>query len=275
MVFSSVTFVFYFLPVVIILYFLLAKELKNYFLLIASLFFYAWGEPKFVFVMIGVILVNYIAGLLFCQMEKKTVRTIILVACVIINLGILGYYKYFMFLMSSITKLLERFTWKEPRFAFVIIAVILINLIAGILFGCVKKTAGKAAALIVGIVIDLGILGVYAAKTIQIPEIALPIGLSFFIFQGLSYVIDVYRGNAEVQKNPAKLALYVSLFPQLIAGPIVRYSDISSEIDDRKTTIEEVYYGLSRFIIGLGKKVVIADVLAGKADQIFTLGGLT
>lgn len=222
MVFSSVIFLFYFFPLTICVYHLLNEKYKNYFLLMASLFFYAWGEPAFVFVMAGVIIANYCAGILIWRTKKNIVKKIIVFISVVINIGILVYYKYFSFLLGSVNEI------------------------------------GKVF---------------FARSKIPVPEIILPIGLSFFIFQGLSYVIDVYRKDTEAQKNPFKIALYISLFPQLIAGPIVRYTDISKEIENRNVKIEDAYYGFARFIVGLAKKVAIADVLAGKADQIFSLGG--
>lgn len=222
MVYSSVIFLFYFFPFTISVYHLLEKKYRNYFLLIASLFFYAWGEPVFVFVMAGIIAVNYCAGLLIECTKRILLKKIMVFISVVINIGILVYYKYFSFLLKSINEIGEVFN---------------------------------------------------VHSKMPVPEIILPIGLSFFIFQGLSYVIDVYREDTAAQKNPFKVALYISLFPQLIAGPIVRYTDISKEIDNRNVKIEDTYYGFARFIIGLAKKVAIADVLAGKADQIFNLGG--
>lgn len=213
MVFSSLTFVFYFLPIVIFAYFISPKKLKNYILLIFSLFFYAYGEPRYVVIMIGSILINYILALFvdkYRQCERKS--KIVLILTVLINIGILGYFKYTNFLMDNVNWLL--------------------------------------------------------GTDISIKKIALPIGISFFTFQAMSYVIDVYRENGKVQKNPFNVALYISFFPQLIAGPIVRYETIAEQIDEREINSDKFSYGIQRFILGLGKKVIIANTMALIADGI-------
>lgn len=210
MVFSSLVFLCIFLPTVLILHSVIPhKKAKNGLLLAASLLFYAYGEPVYILLMLASTCFNYFAALLLKKRHKKS----ILVASVVVNIGLLGVFKYTEFFLTNIN----------------------------------------------------GIFGI----NIPIPEIALPIGLSFFTFQALSYVIDVYRGEVEVQKSYAKLLLYVSFFPQLIAGPIVRYVDVAREIDERSVSIRKIAFGLRRFIVGLGKKVLIANAMGTAADMIF------
>lgn len=214
MVFSSITFLFVFLPIFLAIYFLLAPRFKNGFLLLASLLFYWWGEPKFVLVMLDSIALNYCCGLL-CGQKSKFVRKLGVWVAVLANIGLLFVFKYLDFAITTIDRLFS----------------------------------------------------------LEIPlcEIALPIGISFFTFQGLSYVIDVYCGKARFQKNPLKLGMYISMFPQLIAGPIVRYVDIETQITDRNVNVEAFYEGIVRFVTGLAKKTVISNALAGPVDQIFSL----
>ena len=207
MVFSTPIFLFLFLPAVLVLNYIIPKKYiaaKNVVLLIASLFFYAWGEPKNVLLMLLSIAVNYVCGLLlgrFDSDEKK--RKVVLWASVVFNLGLLFFFKYFNFV-----------------------------------------TGGR------------------------FPEIALPIGISFFTFQIMSY-IDVYRRSVEPQKSLLKLALYISLFPQLIAGPIVRYIDVEKQLTYRECTAEKTARGMIRFSMGLAKKVIVSNTVAAICDGIF------
>lgn len=219
MVFSSVLFLFYFFPVVLFCYFIAPKELRNAILLLASLLFYAWGEPKFIAVLLLSILINYLAGICIHISQGTVLAKLSLTVSLLANLGILGFYKY-----------------------------------ANFGVGIVNRVMGR----------------IPAWQDIPAVSVALPIGLSFFTFQGLSYVIDVYRGIAPVQKNPLYIALYISLFPQLVAGPIVRYTDIQREIGERKSSLDDIAQGAERFILGLSKKVMIADVLAAVSDSIFS-----
>ena len=208
MLFASNVFLFAFLPLVIIGYYILPKRwLKNTFLLFASLAFYAYGEPKFVVLMILSIIVNYLVGIFLnlCQ-KKKLLSKLILTIGVICNLSLLFVFKYLMFVLDNINDIFH--------------------------------------------------------SSINVPEILLPIGISFFTFQGLSYVIDVYRKKVKVQKNPFYLGLYISFFPQLIAGPIVRYETIQDQILNRKESVDLFFDGIKRFITGLGKKVIIANTMA-------------
>lgn len=183
-------------------------------LLIASLMFYAWGEPKYVFLMLLTIAINWAFGLLIEYLPKY--RKILLALAVISDLMILGYYKYF-------------------------------DLFAG----TVNKVVGT--------------------EVVSIRNIALPIGISFFTFQAMSYVIDLYRGEYHAEKNFFNVALYISLFPQLIAGPIVRYTDVREQIDHRTIDGEKTVCGIRRFLYGLGKKVLIANMLAEVADKIYAM----
>jgi alginate O-acetyltransferase complex protein AlgI len=219
MVFSSPIFLFLFLPVVLGLYFISPGKLKNLFLLVASIFFYAWGEVFFVGVMLASIIINYLAAILINRLRGTQKVKVFLVVAIIANLGLLAFYKYANFLVENLNALL----------------------------------AGLEIA------------------PIAIDPVHLPIGISFFTFQALSYIIDVYRGAARVQKNPINVALYISLFPQLIAGPIVRYHDVARQIIARKHSIALFSEGVQRFIIGFAKKVLIANPLGLVADQIFEI----
>lgn len=213
MVFSSLLFVFFFLPVVLILYYLAKNEYRNYILLIASLLFYSYGEPRFVFAMIASILCNYLMAMAIDKYRNRNVAKMLMFMTVVLNIGLLFVFKYLDFAIGITNSLLH------------------------------SNTA------LVGI--------------------ALPIGISFFTFQALSYVIDVYRGTVKVQKNPLYVALYISFFPQLIAGPIVRYSTIENQIMDRKCTLDLFAEGARRFMLGFGKKVIIANNVALVAKGAF------
>ncbi|MEI3251446.1 MAG: MBOAT family O-acyltransferase [Candidatus Gastranaerophilaceae bacterium] len=217
MLFSSLTFLFGFLPILLILYFIIKnRKYKNVVLLIFSLLFYAWGEPKYILLMLLTILIVYIFGILidkFDREKKLTLKKLSLILCIILVLGSLIFFKYSNFLIENINSI---FNTK-------------INLI----------------------------------------NVIMPIGISFYTFQILSYIIDLYNKKIKLQKNYFSLALYVSLFPQLIAGPIVRYETVEEEIDNRKETKKDVIAGTKRFIIGLSKKVIIANQMALLADLIF------
>lgn len=216
MVFSSLLFAFYFLPVICLLFFLAQEKYRNYLLLVASLLFYAYGEPRFVFIMLGSILVNYGLALLIHKTngyKSGYPAKLLLVLDIVFNVSILFQYKYLNFSVSLLNR--------------------------------VFKT------------------------NVFVQEIALPIGISFFTFQALSYVIDVYRQTVPVQKNPFYLALYISFFPQLTAGPIVRYSTIESQIENRTYTVEKVGGGAKRFLLGFCKKVILANNLSIVSTAIF------
>ncbi len=213
MLFSGIPFLYYFLPVVLLLYFIAPKCLKNTVLLIASLFFYAWGEPKIVLIMIASILVGYMSGLLIEAFRRKKTAKIVMITSVVLQLGCLVYFKYMDFFIGNFNNV----------------------------FG----------------------------TEIPLLKIALPVGISFYTFQILSYTVDIYRGE-KVQKNPINLATYIAMFPQLIAGPIVRYKDIASELPVRRFTTEDVASGIRRFVFGLAKKVLLANQL-GELCDIFRM----
>ena len=206
MLFSSIPFLYTFLPCVLIVYFLSPDRLKNTVLLLASLLFYAWGEPRFVVFMVIAIVQGYVFGLLAekYRSERKRARLCVWGSAVI-GLGLLGYCKYTDFFLSGFNRL--------------------------------------------------------TGLSVPLLHVALPIGISFYTFQILSYVIDVYRGTAAAQRSFIDLAAYVAMFPQLIAGPIVRYTDIAPQLKQRVHTVEDAALGARRFILGLAKKVLLANVL--------------
>ncbi len=218
MVFSSILFLWIFLPIVLILYAVFGDrfgiKVSNVILLIASLFFYAWGEPLYIFLMLFSVLMNYVFALLIDRFSSK--KKLFLVLTIIGNLGLLGFFKYYVFFGS-----------------------------------CINMMLG----------------GIY----VPMIEIALPLGISFYTFQAMSYVIDVYRGDSRAQKNFARVLLYVSLFPQLIAGPIVKYKDIEHQLTNRTTDWTKRAYGIKRFLYGLAKKVLFANFFGNYADELFGL----
>ena len=218
MLFSSVIFLFYFLPLTLILYygFKFSRKLQNMILLVGSLFFYAWGEPKFVIIMLLSIIVNYIFGLLVDKYREHKIKSkIILVVVCVFNIGLLFIFKYLAFAIRNINEI--------------------------------------------------------TGKDLFIPNIALPIGISFFTFQAMSYVIDIYRRNGDVQKNPFYVGLYIAFFPQLIAGPIVTYESVAEQMLHRKETWAKFSIGTCRFITGLAKKVLISNNMAIIADYVYTM----
>ncbi|MEE0110456.1 MAG: MBOAT family protein [Oscillospiraceae bacterium] len=214
MLFSSNLFLFLFLPCVILGYYLLGKRFRNLFLLMASLAFYAWGTGKFVLVMIGSILFNYLMALIIDALDKPKLRRLCLILAVAGNLSVLFVYKYLDFFIAN-----------------------------------------------------LNLLGFQ----LPLPSITLPLGISFFTFQAMSYTIDVYRGTAKVQKKPQNIGLYVSFFPQLVAGPIVRYQTIADQIDSRQETFDDFADGVKRFIAGFAKKIILSNNMALVADAVFAV----
>lgn len=210
MLFSSISFLYYFLPCVLILYFLSPRRAKNAVLLVASLVFYGWGEPVYLFLMLASIAAAYISGI-FCEKYQGTARAkTAMIIGVGIDLGFLIFFKYADFFIENF-------------------------------------------AAVTGL-------------SVSVLRLALPIGISFYTFQVVSYIIDVYRGDVAAQKDPINLAAYVTMFPQLIAGPIVRYSDIEKQLRERRHTVSGVYEGARRFILGLGKKILIANQLGELCD---------
>ena len=218
MVFSSTIFLCVYLPLVLLGYYICPKKGRNLFLLIASLVFYAWGEPKYVFLMIFSILVNYIFGRLMDKhRENKKRLKLMLVLSVVIDLGLLSVFKYTDFVITNINAI----------------------------FG----------------------------SSFDLLNIALPIGISFYTFQAMSYTIDVYRNDVRVQKNLIDFGMYITMFPQLIAGPIVRYADVQDQLAERSVTTADFSEGVMRFVVGLGKKVLLANQMGAVWSDIYALGG--
>ena len=211
MLFSSMTFVFMFLPLVFTAYLLMPPRFRNGLLLAASILFYAWGEPRYVAIMLLTVLINWLGELLIARFQKH--KTLILTASVITDLSFLFYFKYFNFVAININA--------------------------------------------------------FAGADIPLLKVIMPIGISFYTFQAMSYLADVYSGKARAEASIFKLALYVTLFPQLVAGPIVKYHDIAGQLSNRTISLDKVLYGVRRFIIGLAKKVLIANTLGVAADAIF------
>ncbi len=205
MLFSSISFLFFFLPAVLLLYAVVPKVLKNTVLLLSGLVFYAWGEPRYVVIMVVSIMVGYVFGLLIEKFRGQMLSKVFMIMSVAVDLGLLVYFKYVDFFIDNF-----------------------------------NNATGLGVPLL---------------------RIALPIGISFYTFQILSYTVDVYRGDVPAQKNPINLGAYISMFPQLIAGPIVRYSDVESQLRERKHTLKKTYEGIIRFSVGLGKKILIANAL--------------
>lgn len=214
MLFSSMTFLFVFMPVVMAVYLLSKKEIRNYILLAASIIFYAWGEPRYLAIMILTIFINYFGALLIDRHVESRKRKMWLAITIAADLSFLVYFKYFNFIIDNVN------------------AVLQLNM--------------------------------------NFIDVIMPIGISFYTFQAMSYLIDVYRREVVAQKDINKLALYIVLFPQLVAGPIVKYHDVCAEIDERNIRFEDVVIGLKRFIIGLAKKVLVANTLAVVVDNIFS-----
>ncbi len=213
MLFSSVTFLYAFLPLTLLLYLVAPKKLKNAVLLVASLFFYYFGERTYIAIMLISSISDYCWSLLIEKYRGRKITKLFLVMSLVVNLGLLGFFKYADFFITNIN----------------------------------------------------GILG----TAIPLTNVPLPIGISFYTFQTMSYTIDVYRGNANVQKNLLSFATFVCLFPQLIAGPIVRYTDLAAELDERKHSLEDISCGMRRFAMGLGKKVLLANAM-GELCSVLT-----
>lgn len=230
MVFSGLTFMLAFLPIILIMYYSVPKKGKNIIILISGLLFYAWGEPLYVLVMILSTFIDYTAGRIMDKYdEKPRVRKICLLASILMNLGLLGIFKYSDFLVGSIN------SWfgLEIHNPFVAMFNTLFSGING-----------------------------------KIKSLPMPIGISFFTFQSMSYTIDLYRRRIKVQKSAVNFMAFVTLFPQIVAGPIVRYEDVQNELDERSITEKMVGDGISRFITGLAKKVLIADNIGALWDTV-------
>lgn len=223
MLFSSTLFLLYFLPFFFTLYFVLPVKMKNYFIVLASILFYAWGAPKFIFVLLGTIIFNFAIAHLMVSLKENTLQKKLLIFSVLVNVSLLLYFKYANFFIDNVNLLLQ--SWRVEPISFL--------------------------------------------------PIALPIGISFFTFHQLSFIIDVYRGVKPPMKKISDYALYILIFPQLIAGPIIRYNEIADQIEgrDKRFNVDEILLGFLRFAVGLAKKVLIANVLGREADRIFALPG--
>ena len=219
MIFSSLSFIFFFLPLLLIIYFISKEKYRNYILLLFSLLFYSWGEPKYILLMILSIIINYYSALKIDKKINKRSKKILLIISIILNLSILFYFKYIDFFVSNLNNMFN-----------------------------------------------------ISLKRI---DVILPIGISFYTFQEISYLIDVYKKRIKAQKNIFYLGTYISFFPQLIAGPIVRYKDIEKQLLNRNCTFDKFCNGARRFIIGLGKKVLIANNVSYIVDCIFNSTSLT
>ena len=214
MLFSSIPFLFYFLPCVLLLYALSPKKLKNFTLLVCSLVFYAWGEPRLVVLMLITVFIGYILGLLTEKFPRF--KKLFVIVAVAFCLGFLAYYKYVDFFITNF------------------------NAVTGL--------------------------------SLPLLRVTLPIGISFYTFQLLSYNVDVYRGSVPAQRSFIDLAAYISMFPQLIAGPIVRYSDVAAQLRERSYSVDKFALGVRRFVLGLSKKILIANAL-GELCDIFRASG--
>ena len=219
MLFSSITFLYCFLPCVLLVYFAVPDRMKNLVLLLASLFFYGWGEPKYLVFMLASVTQSYIAALLVERFRGTRIAKLALAVSAVASLGLLAYCKYADFFIGNF------------------------NAVTGL--------------------------------SIPLLKVALPVGISFYTFQILSYVIDVYRGGVPAQRNFIDLAMYVAMFPQLIAGPIVRYSDIAGSLKNRKTTLADASEGITRFSIGLAKKILLANSAALLVSEFKAYGEKT
>ncbi len=221
MVFSSITFLFFFLPLTLLIYVIAGRKFRNIILLFASLLFYSWGEGIYLLVMLVSILLNYLCGISIIRKGSDSPSRFVLASGIVANIGILAFFKYANFIVDNLNSLFDALS----------LPVVLLD------------------------------------------PVHLPIGISFFTFQAVSYLVDVYRKNVEPQQNLIRLSLYISLFPQLIAGPIVRYHHIARELAERTITTGDFAAGAQRFLYGLSKKVLLANPMGAMADQVFSLPG--
>lgn len=211
MVFSSIIFIFTFLPIILGIYYICPKKFRNFILLIGSLVFYAWGEPIYIFLMIFTTIFNYLMALCINVRKEKEKKTFLIIT-IVVDLLILGYFKYYGFLIEIINSVFS--------------------------------------------------------LSIKYTKLSLPIGISFYTFQTLSYVIDVYLKKVKVQKNLIDFGAYITMFPQLVAGPIVKYSDVEKQLKNRNEGFDNFGIGVEKFLIGLGKKVLLANNIGMLWDAI-------
>jgi alginate O-acetyltransferase complex protein AlgI len=216
MLFNSITFLFWFFPIVYVVNLFMKRKYSNAWLALASLVFYFWGESRYVYIFVFSVMLNFVFGLLMDKYKNRSYKKPIFVVGIVANLLLLGYYKYFNFLINGINHLIP-----------------MLNM-----------------------------------ELINNPSIHLPIGISFFTFEAIAYLTDTYLDKSQAIKNPIDLLLYMGIFPHLIAGPVIQYHDIEDQLKNRKINVDEVSYGLKRFIIGLSKKVLIANQVGQIADQV-------
>lgn len=219
MIFSSVLFLFFYLPIVLAVYYLTPLKLRNLFLLIVNLIFYGWGEPIYILIMFLSIFIDYFNGYFvgkYVETDKKKAKKFVILS-VVLNLSLLAFFKYYDFFAINLANLFQ-----------------------------------------VDFIKPLGL--------------ALPIGISFYTFQTMSYTIDIYRQQARAQKSIVAFGTYVTLFPQLIAGPIVRYNDVDDQLTHREYSVDQFSYGIQRFVLGLGKKVLLANSIGQLWDQVLLAG---
>lgn len=221
MVFTSSFFLFFFLPILLVVYFLIREEYKNYVLIIFSIFFYAWGEPKFIFIVLLSSGIDYLLGSIIQKYTNNSCRKIALAISVLSNIGILAYFKYAGFFMENVNK----------------------------------------------------ILALLHLNSFILNKIILPIGVSFFVFEKITYVVDIYRGNGKPANKFSNYLLYVLFFPKMLAGPIIKYHDIEKQLIMRNGDLELITSGIIRFSVGMAKKVFIADTMGELAETVFSLGG--
>jgi len=235
MVFSSLVFVFLFLVLTLGIYYAVPFKFKNFVIFVSGFIFYAWGEPKYVVVMLISTLIDYFAGLAIHKYNDKIViKRIALIVSLVMNLSLLGIFKYSDFIFGSINDIFG-LTLENPFLD-------MTNNVSAFFFGAKPES-----------------------------YLPLPIGISFFTFQSMSYTIDMYLGKIKVQKNPISFTAFVNLFPQIVAGPIVRYDDIAAELDNRVINLDLIYEGIVRFITGVGKKVLIANGIGQLWNEAFAL----
>ena len=250
MVFSSLLFLFMYLPAVLLVYYITPRRWRNLLLFVVNLVFYGWGEPVFVILMIFSTIVDYTCGYFINRFrhKKPAVSKLFLIISVVINLSLLGFFKYFNFIAQSVND-------------------------AAAFFGAVKPVMPILSKITMP---SFGISGGFPFITFGLRTIdfKLPIGISFYTFQTMSYSIDVYRNEAPVQRNIISFGTYVSLFPQLIAGPIVRYKDVAYQLDHRRETLDDFTRGVCVFCVGLAKKVIIANQMGALWDSLLNTGEL-
>ena len=237
MVFSSLVFVFLFLVLTLGIYYAVPFKFKNFVIFVSGFIFYAWGEPKYVVVMLISTLIDYFAGLTMHKYnDNKAIKRIALIVSLVMNLSLLGIFKYSDFIFGSINDIFG-LTLENPFLD-------ITNNVFGAVFGAKPEN-----------------------------HLPLPIGISFFTFQSMSYTIDMYLGKIKVQKNVISFTAFVNLFPQIVAGPIVRYDDVAAELDNREINLDLIYEGIVRFITGAGKKVLIANGIGQLWNEAFALMG--